>query len=77
MEFWDGGSLYELIKILPRHLNKEEIASLVCMILKGLIFLHENKKIHRHIMTEYILLTHNGIENLLIFGVSTQLMHSF
>ena len=45
LEFCDGGSLYELIKILPRNLNEEEIASLTYMILKGLLFLHENKKI--------------------------------
>ena len=77
LEFCDGGSLYELIKILPRNLNEEEIASLVCMILKGLIFLHENKKIHRDIKTENILLTHDGIAKLADFGVSTQLMHSF
>ena len=77
LEFCDGGSLYELIKILPRNLNEEEIASLVCMILKGLIFLHENKKIHRDVKTENILLTHDGIAKLGDFGVSTQLMHSF
>ena len=77
LEFCDGGSLYELIKILPRNLNEEEIASLVSMILKGLIFLHENKKIHRDIKTENILLTHEGIAKLADFGVSTQLMHSF
>ena len=77
LEFCDGGSLYELIRILPRNLNEEEIASLVSMILKGLIFLHENKKIHRDIKTENILLTHEGIAKLADFGVSTQLMHSF
>ena len=77
LEFCDGGSLYELIKILPRNLNEEEIASLIHMILKGLIFLHENKKIHRDIKSENILLTHEGIAKLADFGVSTQLMHSF
>jgi len=77
LEFCDGGSLFELIKILPRNLNEEEIASLIYMILKGLVFLHENKKIHRDIKTENILLTHKGIAKLADFGVSTQLMHSF
>ena len=77
LEFCDGGSLYELIKILPRNLNEEEIASLTYMILKGLLFLHENKKIHRDVKTENILLTHEGIAKLADFGVSTQLMHSF
>ena len=77
LEFCDGGSLYELIKILPRNLNEEEIASLIYMILKGLLFLHENKKIHRDIKSENILLNHEGIAKLADFGVSTQLMHSF
>ena len=77
LEFCDGGSLYELIKILPRNLNEEEIASFIFMILKGLLFLHENKKIHRDVKTENILLTHDGIAKLADFGVSTQLMHSF
>ena len=77
LEFCDGGSLFELIKILPRNFNEEEIASLIYMILKGLVFLHENKKIHRDIKTENILLTHKGIAKLADFGVSTQLMHSF
>ena len=40
---------YKIIKILPRNLNEEEIASLIYMILKGLLFLHENKKIHRDV----------------------------
>ena len=77
LEFCDGGSLYELIKILPRNLNEEEIASIIYMVLKGLIFLHDNKKIHRDIKSENILLTHEGIAKLADFGVSTQLMHSF
>ena len=77
LEFCDGGSLYELIKILPRNLNEEEIASFIFMILKGLLFLHENKKIHRDVKTENMLLTHDGIAKLADFGVSTQLMHSF
>ena len=77
LEFCDGGSLYELIKIFPRNLNEEEIASLIYMILKGLLFLHENKKIHRDVKSENILLTHEGIAKLADFGVSTQLMHSF
>ena len=76
LEFCDGGSLYELIKIL-KSLNEEQIASLVYMILKGLSFLHENKKIHRDVKAENILLTREGIAKLGDFGVSTQLMHSF
>ena len=77
LEYCDGGSLLELIKILPKSLNEEQIASLIYMILTGLNFLHENKKIHRDVKTGNILLTREGIAKLGDFGVSTQLMHSF
>ena len=77
LEYCDGGSLLELINILDRGLNEEQIASLVYMILQGLNFLHENKKIHRDVKTGNILLTREGIAKLGDFGVSTQLMHSF
>ena len=77
LEYCDGGSLLELIKILPKPLNEEQIASLIYMILTGLNFLHENKKIHRDVKTGNILLTREGIAKLGDFGVSTQLMHSF
>ncbi len=77
LEYCDGGSLLELIKILPKSLNEEQIASLINMILTGLNFLHENKKIHRDVKTGNILLTREGIAKLGDFGVSTQLMHSF
>jgi serine/threonine protein kinase len=77
LEYCDGGSLLELINILPKSLNEEQIASLVNMMLLGLNFLHENKKIHRDVKTGNILLTRVGIAKLGDFGVSTQLMHSF
>ena len=77
LEYCDGGSLLELIKILQKPLNEEQIASLIYMILLGLNFLHENKKIHRDVKTGNILLTREGIAKLGDFGVSTQLMHSF
>ncbi len=77
LEYCDGGSLLELIKILQKPLNEEQIASLIYMILLGLNFLHENKKIHRDVKTGNILLSREGIAKLGDFGVSTQLMHSF
>ena len=77
LEYCDGGSLLELIKILQKPLNEEQIASLIYMILLGLNYLHENKKIHRDVKTGNILLTREGIAKLGDFGVSTQLMHSF
>ena len=77
LEYCDGGSLLDLINILEKNLNEEQIASIVFMMLQGLNFLHENKKIHRDVKTGNILLTREGMAKLGDFGVSTQLNHSF
>jgi serine/threonine protein kinase len=60
-----------------RNLNEEQIASIVDMILKGLAFLHEKKKIHRDVKAGNILLNRDGYAKLGDFGVSAQLLNSF
>ena len=77
IEYCDGGSVLDLMRITERNLNEEQIASIIYMVLNGLAFLHEQKKIHRDIKAGNILLTREGVAKLGDFGVSAQLMHSF
>lgn len=77
VEFCDSGSVLDLIRVTERCLNEEQIASIVEMVLKGLIFLHEHKKIHRDIKAGNILLNHDGYAKIADFGVSAQLLNSF
>jgi serine/threonine protein kinase len=65
------------MRISNKNLNEQQIASIISMVLKGLIFLHEQKKIHRDIKAGNILLSNNGYAKLGDFGVSAELMHSF
>lgn len=77
IEYCDGGSVLDLMRITERNLTEEQIASIITMVLNGLSFLHEQKKIHRDIKAGNILLTREGFAKLGDFGVSAQLMHSF
>lgn len=49
MEYCAAGSVIDLIRISKRTLSEIEIASIAYNTLKGLEYLHENKKIHRFI----------------------------
>ncbi len=77
IEYCDCGSILDLMRITKKTLKENEISSIIKNILKGLIFLHDQKKIHRDIKAGNILLTKNGYAKIGDFGVSTQLMHSF
>ena len=50
MEYCAAGSVIDLIRITKRTLNEFEIASIAYNTLKGLEYLHENKKIHRYFL---------------------------
>jgi serine/threonine protein kinase len=77
IEYCDGGSVLDLMRISNKNLSEFEIASIISMVLKGLIFLHDQKKIHRDIKAGNILLSKKGFAKLGDFGVSAELMHSF
>jgi serine/threonine protein kinase len=77
VEYCDAGSALDLMSFTDRNLNEEQIASIVEMILKGLAFLHEKKKIHRDVKAGNILLNRDGYAKLGDFGVSAQLLNSF
>ena len=56
LEYCNAGSVSDLIKSTNRTLNEFEIASILNAVLKGLIYLHDTKKIHRDIKAGNILL---------------------
>ena len=76
LEFCEGGSLLDIMRITNEYYTEKEIASIIKMVLKGLQFLHAQKKIHRDIKAGNILLTDEGVAKLGDFGVSAQLTNS-
>ena len=73
LEYWNAGSVIDLIKITERVLNEYEIASITQAVLKGLDYLHTRKMIHRDIKAGNILLDRNGNVKIADFGVSKQI----
>jgi serine/threonine protein kinase len=75
MEYCGGGSCLDLIKSLGP-LKEDCIAMIVRGTLKGLQYLHKEKKIHRDVKAANILITSRGEVKLADFGVSSQLTFS-
>lgn len=74
MEYCGGGSCSDLIKYaFPDGLPESKVAFITHDILKGLKYLHDQKKIHRDIKAANILLTDDGLVKLGDFGVSGQI----
>lgn len=73
MEYCGAGSVCDLMAICEKTLTEEQIAVIMKMSLKGLEYLHANKKIHRDIKSGNILLNHEGDCKLADFGVSAEL----
>jgi len=73
MEYCGGGSLSDVMRVLEKTLNEEQISTVVRDALKGLQYLHSVRKIHRDIKAGNILLNNKGEGKLADFGVSGQL----
>jgi len=74
LDYMDVGCVGDLIRTHEKGILPENvIASIVEAMLKGLSYLHKNKKIHRDIKAANVLLDSSGRCKLADFGVSKQL----
>lgn len=72
MEYCGGGSCADLLKC-HKKFNEETVSFIIRETLKGLEYLHKEKKVHRDIKAANILLTEDGQVKLADFGVSGQI----
>ncbi|KAG2732254.1 hypothetical protein G9P44_004671 [Scheffersomyces stipitis] len=72
MEYCGGGSCSDLLRYAKK-LPEDIVALIIRDVLKGLVYLHNEKKVHRDIKSANILLTEYGEVKLADFGVSGEI----
>ncbi|XP_037822198.1 serine/threonine-protein kinase hippo [Lucilia sericata] len=73
MEYCGAGSVSDIMRLRKKTLTEDEIATILSDTLKGLVYLHLRRKIHRDIKAGNILLNTEGFAKLADFGVAGQL----
>jgi len=73
MEFCDGGSVQDVVRIADRACSEDEISAICAEVVKGLNYLHSHHIMHRDVKAGNVLLTTNGRAKLADFGVSAPL----
>ena len=75
LEYCASGSVIDLMLSMNRTFNEIEVASIMEMVLKGLIDIHKKNLIHRDIKGANILLSENGVAKIGDFGVGVRLVN--
>ncbi|KAL0848932.1 hypothetical protein ABMA28_013327 [Loxostege sticticalis] len=76
LELCECGSVIDIVRKLhadDRRMSEEHIAYILKYTIKALVYLHENKVIHRNVRCSNILITKDGEVKLTDFGLSTKL----
>jgi len=75
MEYCAGGSLTNLLKTLnSEKLSEAAIASILKQCLQGLVYIHNNGKIHRDIKAANLLLSGSGIIKIADFSIAGKMI---
>ena len=75
LEYCESGSIVDLMLAMDRTYNEIELATIIKMVLEGLILLHKKKLIHRDIKGANILLSSDGYAKLGDFGVGVEMVN--